>query len=535
MEVTNQLRWPAGTVRSRLARARDKIRVSLTRWGVLPIAVLATALDTKRALAQISAVMCDNTTRAVLHSAAGQSIYEAVSASAAALAQEVIRSMVLTKLKLTVLTLLILGAVATFTGYLNHSLAMKDEPGQAPTRERQGAAKVAEPSRTAVTPGRMFVVGRVLDLQGKPVPKAMTMVYAAIKQPGSRGLIEKMLPTAIGQASSDNSGRFQIDAPRTSSSRHHSVGIVALAPGFGASWTTFDLDAEQPSADITLRPEQVIQGRLFDLNGRPIQGVTVSIVAMRHILQRNANPLNERFEGPIFSWSHASDLPAWPKPAISDAEGRFTIRGAGRDLRVELIVDRPPVRPPENPGRDRRHFRIEAADAGAGAGQGCQGTRHGSRYRQGDSSCRGLGLVLHSETLHFYNDFQADAEGRFRANPLSADRYEVSAAAPEGQPYLNVSKFFNWPKGAVEYPIDLALPRGAVIRGKVTEEGSGKPVAGARISFGAHGTTGSRVNAYNGSAESGSDGSFQLAVPPSPGYSRRPGPQRRLCAPGDRR
>jgi hypothetical protein len=30
----------------------------------------------------------------------------------------------------------------------------------------------------------MFVVGRVLDAAGKPVPKAMTMVYAALKQPG---------------------------------------------------------------------------------------------------------------------------------------------------------------------------------------------------------------------------------------------------------------------------------------------------------------------------------------------------------------
>ena len=55
--------------------------------------------------------------------------------------------------------------------------------------------------------------------------------------------------------------------------------------------------------------------------------------------------------------------------------------------------------------------------------------------------------------------------------------------APEGQPYLSVSRLFDWPKGAVEYPIDVALPRGMMIRGKVVEEGSSKPVAGARISF----------------------------------------------------
>ena len=75
-----------------------------------------------------------------------------------------------------------------------------------------------------------------------------------------------MIPTAVGQARSDGSGRFQVDAPRTSSSRHHQVGAVAVAPGYGAGWAELDPDADQPVADITLRPEQVIQGRLFDVN-----------------------------------------------------------------------------------------------------------------------------------------------------------------------------------------------------------------------------------------------------------------------------
>ena len=57
-----------------------------------------------------------------------------------------------------------------------------------------------------------------------------------------------------------------------------------------------------------------------------------------------------------------------------------------------------------------------------------------------------------------------------------------------------------------------------MIRGKVTEEGSGKPVAGARISFGTRRTADEPVGHLNGRTASGSDGSFQLAVLPSPGY-----------------
>ena len=50
---------------------------------------------------------------------------------------------------------------------------------------------------------------------------------------------------------------------------------------------------------------------------------------------------------------------------------------------------------------------------------------------------------------------------------------------------MSVSKAFDWPKGAVEQAADLVLARGMLIHGKVTEHGSGKPVAGARMSFSA--------------------------------------------------
>ena len=140
--------------------------------------------------------------------------------------------MFVNKLRLIATTLLLLAAVATGAGYLTHSLASQDEPKRQPDAARPQVAARPDDTTQRPAPGRMFVVGRVLDPQGKPVPNAMTMVYAAIKQPGSGGgLVEKMKPSAIGQARSDGSGRFQVDAPRTSSSRHHQMGAVALGTG----------------------------------------------------------------------------------------------------------------------------------------------------------------------------------------------------------------------------------------------------------------------------------------------------------------
>ena len=50
-------------------------------------------------------------------------------------------------------------------------------------------------------------------------------------------------------------------------------GAVAMAPGYGVGWVTLDPDDEQPTALISLRPEQVIHGRLFDVQGRPVPDV----------------------------------------------------------------------------------------------------------------------------------------------------------------------------------------------------------------------------------------------------------------------
>ena len=51
--------------------------------------------------------------------------------------------------------------------------------------------------------------------------------------------------------------------------------MIALAPGYGVAWVTLDPDDDRPTADITLRPEQVIHGRLFDLQGQPVPNVTL--------------------------------------------------------------------------------------------------------------------------------------------------------------------------------------------------------------------------------------------------------------------
>ena len=114
-----------------------------------------------------------------------------------------------------------------------------------------------------------------------------------------------------------------------------------------------------------------------------------------------------------------NDLPAWPKPAISDAEGRFTIRGVGRDLRVDLMIDDP---------RFARQ-RIQVDTDGASESKPLTLALEPARIIKGRVTdadtgkpiphAQVSGLVLSTETQGILNEFEADAEGRFRANPLS--------------------------------------------------------------------------------------------------------------------
>ncbi len=71
VEAAHRLRWPVGTLRSRLARAREKLRSGLARRGVtLPAAALGAVLAPRSASASVSSLLCDSTTRAAIAFAA---------------------------------------------------------------------------------------------------------------------------------------------------------------------------------------------------------------------------------------------------------------------------------------------------------------------------------------------------------------------------------------------------------------------------------------------------------------------------------
>ena len=106
-----------GTLSSRLARAKSRLRDRLTRRGfALSSAALASVLAQNAQAVILPPVLLDSTIRVATLVAAGSSLAGVVSTSVATLTEGVIKAMLLAKLKLVFLGLFTLAVVSTSVG-----------------------------------------------------------------------------------------------------------------------------------------------------------------------------------------------------------------------------------------------------------------------------------------------------------------------------------------------------------------------------------------------------------------------------------
>jgi hypothetical protein len=411
--------------------------------------------------------------------------------------------------------LMLLAAVAVSSA----GPARSDEP-KGPSVGLPPTAARADDANPAPAPGRMFVVGRVLDPLGKPVPGAAVMVHARNLTLGRAPFSPFKLVT-LADARADGSGRFRIDAPRTSSTRHDEFGAVAMAPGCGIGWVTLDPDDDQPAAEISLRPEHVIHGRLFDVQGRPVPDVGVSVRSIGSDLLQVRASLHDRytrhrFDG-VFYWSRDThDYAAWPPPTTTDAEGRFTVRGVGQKLHAVLIARHPRFALQTIEVDTDDHAESKTLTAALAPVQ-IVNVRVTYADTGQPASHSPLRVTASRGRVAVVDETETDDAGLVRINSWPSDRtYGVMAYPPDGQPYLIASGRVDWPKGALEQTLNIALPKGTLVHGKVTEAGTGKPVRGARVEF-----TTRRGRAGQGVSmpvTTDSDGSFRLGAEPKAGH-----------------
>src|SRR6266851_1935193 len=147
-EVARQLSCPIGTVHSRLARGRSRLKAVLERQGVcLSATALAAALAGNGMSATLPSLLFRATARAALAYSAGTAADVLVSARAAALSRTALDATLTAKLKMTIAVILALGAFGLGAGAAaTHMSADPSHASAEATPPRSNATEDARPA-----------------------------------------------------------------------------------------------------------------------------------------------------------------------------------------------------------------------------------------------------------------------------------------------------------------------------------------------------------------------------------------------------
>ena len=364
--------------------------------------------------------------------------------------------------------------------------------------------------------GSTVVTGQVLTPTGQPAANAAVDVVGRLNDVYSD-------PTLFGHATSDDEGRFQISMPAVSTANLLEAFVVASGDGFGMGWSPLNLSARRPDVAIRLLRERPIRGRLVDLEGQPAKGLKV------HLTNVGVPTTAERTDWALWMHDPVVGLSAWPAPAVTDDEGRFVLRGVGAGGHAHLQVRDEPF------AREAIHVKPDQRDPVSVAlapAQVVAGTVVSEETGEPISNARMTVTVgFDRENKHRGTAISGttDEAGHFWMNPYPGNAYHVMAFPPSGRSELNQLHEFKWPTGDRTRQLELKLPQGVLVRGRITELGTGQPVAGAGIEFHPRATDNPNlrddvVTGWQARVWSGADGNFTMSVLPGPGHLLVNGP-----------
>jgi RNA polymerase sigma factor (sigma-70 family) len=180
-QVAQGLGWPQGTALCRLARARERLRVRLTRRGVtLTAGAIAAALTQQATAGPLPAALAKSTLKVITIFVLGQAALPgAMATRVAVLAQGVLKAMLWTKLKVAAGILLVSGILVAGAGVITHHVFVEQSAAAKPVADEQQPAqeKPANLSPAAPTwPEGATVKGRVVNHRGAAVANAAVLL-----------------------------------------------------------------------------------------------------------------------------------------------------------------------------------------------------------------------------------------------------------------------------------------------------------------------------------------------------------------------
>jgi RNA polymerase sigma factor (sigma-70 family) len=524
--AAQQLGLSVACLHGRLERGRKALCERLVRRGVtLSAALLAAAIGEGVARAALPPTTVLSTIKAAALISSGRALAEGlVSAKILTLAQEVSRNMVLTKLKQSVSALLAAGLLtAALAGSLALALARAGQQAKAspaaatPQPTAASGAQQAGDVKPAENDGKpATVTGRVLGLDDKPVAGAK--VYLLHWGPPYGPAPGKEPPKPW--AETDKDGRFSFTVAQRDLGE-----LFVTAAGYGPGWVIKPgkLQETWPIEDnqlVRLPPDDVpVNGRLLDLQGQPLADVTVRVFALeaapdgsldKWIAAVKSRTLGQMVpEHEYLSGYRVDGLASFFPTVTTDKDGRFQIKGVGRERMVDFTVEAPTIETKAihvltRPGLGAGDVRVPEGGIMLGGG-GVKELKlkpyYPPTFTHVADPCRVLTGVVRDKASGkpiagavvrgdqpvryplYYNRTTTDKEGRFRLtglplNPGFGGNSSTSLVAlpPDGEPYLALIKRLPTDKEPKAASFDFDLPRGVWLEGKVKDKDTGRGV-----------------------------------------------------------
>ena len=525
-DAARQLGCSVRTLKRRLEQGRNGLRARLARRGIaLPAALLALGV-TQAAKAAVPEALAAATVKAGLDAAAGTG----AATAAGAVADAVLRGAGATRLKLLAV-LLVFGVLVFGTALVGHQTqAQRPAAPLAKPVVEPPPLPAAPPAEEADDAKKDAITGRVLDAGGQPVAGAKVAVIASVEQL-YRGRVGERGHKILASGEADKEGRFHLECAPAPPSREPIRQLLASARGHGLGWLLLPSVGGKADLEVKLPAEQVIRGRLLDLQGAAAGGVKLHVAEvapwpdrriMRSVLGANAPPC---YDFP----AQPAKLDVWPAAVTTDDDGRFVVRGLGKDQGVTLLVT------DERFARQRLLVSTAAKDKPESVERPLEPARWLEGKVVGEDTGKPIGRkVLLDFTMRGEELLQvwADEKGNFRLN-CPPGVITIESYPPDGSPYLMYTQSVYWPKGKAKHEVEVKLPRGVLVSGKVTEADSGKPVAGAVLTYLA--SPENRVTSpwilswlrYPGEfVRTKDDGTFTATVYPNQGVLMAKGPTR---------